>query len=208
VLGLLGGISFGFVAALRPGRWADRAISLFSMIGLSVPSYWLGLLLIIVFSATLKWLPSSGMGNASDDPLDLLAHLVMPAIATAAVSAGMTARAARASVLETFGEDFVLTLRAKGLRNRDILFHVAKNAAPPIMTVAGLQLGYLLGGSVLVETIFSWPGLGRLIYQAIQSRDLRVIQAAVLVISVTFVLMNLLVDVLQLLVNPRLRRAA
>lgn len=207
VLGVVGGVGFGFLAALRPGRWADRAISFFSMIGLSVPSYWLGLLLIIVFSATLKWLPSSGMGNATDDPLDLLSHLIMPAIAAAAVTAGMTSKAARASVLETFGEDFVLTLRAKGLRNRDILFHVAKNAAPPIMTVAGLQLGYLLGGTVMVETIFSWPGLGRLIYQAIQSRDLRVIQAAVLVISVTFVLMNLLVDVLQLFVNPRLRRA-
>jgi peptide/nickel transport system permease protein len=101
----------------------------------------------------------------------------------------------------------VLTLRAKGLSDRQIMKHVARNAAPPIMTVAGLQLGYLLGGSVLVETIFSWPGLGRLIYQAIQSRDLRVIQAAVLVISVTFVLMNLLVDVLQVVVNPRLRRA-
>jgi peptide/nickel transport system permease protein len=120
----------------------------------------------------------------------------------------MTARAARASVLETFGDDFVLTLRAKGLTDGQILRHVAKNAAPPIMTIVGLQLGYLLGGSVLVETIFSWPGLGRLIYQAIQSRDLRVIQAAVLVISVTFVVMNLLIDLLQVVVNPRLRRAS
>jgi peptide/nickel transport system permease protein len=207
VVGLVGGIAMGFAAALRPGRWADRLISLLSMVGLSVPSYWLGLLLIIVFSATLKWLPSAGMGTTSGDPLDILAHLIMPAIATAAVTIGMTARAARAAVIETFGEDFVLTLQAKGLSDPQILKHVARNAAPPIMTVAGLQLGYLLGGSVLVETIFSWPGLGRLIFQAIQSRDLRVIQAAVLVISVTFVLMNLLVDVLQVVVNPRLRRA-
>jgi peptide/nickel transport system permease protein len=208
VLGLVSGIGLGFLAALRPGRVADRVISLFSMIGLSVPSYWLGLLLIIVFSATLKWLPSSGMGTTRDDPFDLLTHLIMPAIATAAVTIGMTARATRASVIETFGEDFVFTLRAKGLTDGELLLHVAKNAAPPIMTVAGLQLGYLLGGSVLVETIFSWPGLGRLIFQSIQSRDLRVIQAAVLVISVTFVLMNLLVDVLQIVVNPRLRRAS
>ncbi|GAC1325244.1 MAG: ABC transporter permease [Chloroflexota bacterium] len=207
VLGLTTGVGLGFLAALRPGRWADRTISFLSTIGLSIPSYWLGLLLIIIFSATLKWLPSSGMGNSQDNPVDLLTHLIMPAIATSAVTVGMTARAARASVIETFGEDFVLTLRAKGLSNGAILWHVARNAAPPIMTVAGLQLGYLLGGSVLVETIFSWPGLGRLIYQAIQARDLRVIQAAVLVISVTFVLMNLCVDVLQVLVNPRLRRA-
>jgi len=110
VVGLLGGISMVVLAALRPGRWADRLISLLGMIGLSVPSYWLGLLLIIVFSATLNWLPSAGMGNTSGDALDVLAHLVMPAIATAAVTIGMTARAARAAVIEAFGEDFVLTL--------------------------------------------------------------------------------------------------
>jgi peptide/nickel transport system permease protein len=177
------------------------------MMGLSVPNYWLAILLIILFSATLQWLPAAGMYGSEGTLLDLVKHLVMPALATSAVTVGLTARMTRASLIETFGEDFVLLLRAKGLTEGQILRHVAKNAAPPILTVAGLQVGFLLGGSVLVETIFSWPGLGQLIFQAISARDLRLIQAAVLVIAVTFVLVNLAIDVLQTLVNPRLRRA-
>jgi peptide/nickel transport system permease protein len=109
--------------------------------------------------------------------------------------------------MDSFGEDFVLLLRAKGLSNWQVLKHVLRNAAPPIMTIAGLQMGYLLGGSVLVETIFSWPGLGQLIYQSISTRDLRLIQASVLVIAVTFVTINLVIDLLQIVVNPRLRQA-
>jgi peptide/nickel transport system permease protein len=140
--------------------------------------------------------------------VDLLTHLLMPALAASAVTIGLTARMTRASLIETFGEDFVLLLRAKGLTGGQILRHVAKNAAPPILTVAGLQVGFLLGGSVLVETIFSWPGLGQLIFQSIASRDLRVIQAAVLVIAVTFVSINLVIDLLQTVLNPRLRRAS
>jgi len=139
--------------------------------------------------------------------VDLLKHLAMPALATSAVTIGLTARTTRASIIDTYGEDFVLLLQAKGLTGLQILGHVLKNAAPPIMTVAGLQIGFLLGGTVLVETIFSWPGLGQLIFQAISSRDLRLIQAAVLVIAVTFVTVNLLIDVAQTLVNPRLRHA-
>jgi peptide/nickel transport system permease protein len=207
LIGLTLGIGLGALAALQAGRWTDRLISLQAMVGLSVPNYWLAILLIILFSATLKWLPAASMAPAGAPPLDLLKHLIMPALATAAVTIGQTARMTRASFVDTFGEDFVQTLRAKGLGDWQILAHVAKNAAPPIMTVAGLQVGYLLGGSVLVETIFSWPGLGQLIFQAISSRDLRVVQAAVLVIAVTFVLVNLVIDLLQTVVNPRLRRA-
>lgn len=207
VLGLSLGMVLGVLSAVRAGRAADRVISAVSTMGLSVPNYWLAILLIIVFSATLHWLPSAGMHGASGGPLDLLRHLIMPATASSVVTIGMVAKTTRASLFETFGDDFVLTLRAKGLSEFQILTHVVKNAAPPIMTMAGLQVGYLLGGSVLVETIFSWPGLGQLIFQSIQSRDLRVIEAAVLVIAVTFVLTNLAVDLLQTLVNPRLRRA-
>src|SRR5439155_27279645 len=134
--------------------------------GLSVPNYWLAILLIILFSAALQWLPAAGMYGSDGTPVDLARHLVMPALATSAVTVGLTARMTRASLIETFGEDFVLLLRAKGLDRGQVLLHVAKNAAPPIMTVAGLQVGYLLGGSVLVETIFSWPGLGQLIVQS------------------------------------------
>ena len=207
VIGLTIGITLGLLAALLRGRWADRAISIVAMLGLSVPNYWLAILLIILFSATLQMLPAAGMYGPDGDFVDLLKHLVMPGLAASAVTIGLTARTTRASIIETYGEDFVLLLQAKGLTGLQILGHVLKNAAPPIMTVAGLQIGFLLGGTVLVETIFSWPGLGQLIFQSIASRDLRLIQAAVLIIAVTFVTINLLIDVLQTLVNPRLRHA-
>jgi peptide/nickel transport system permease protein len=207
VIGLTLGIGLGLISALVRGRLADRVISIVAMLGLSVPNYWVAILLIILFSATLQMLPAAGMYGPDGDFMDLLKHLVMPALATSAVTIGLTARTTRASIIETYGEDFVLLLQAKGLTALQILAHVLKNAAPPIMTVAGLQIGFLLGGTVLVETIFSWPGLGQLIFQAISSRDLRLIQAAVLVIAVTFVTVNLLIDVLQVLVNPRLRHA-
>jgi peptide/nickel transport system permease protein len=207
VIGLCVGISLGLLAALLRGRWLDRGISIISLLGLSVPNYWLAILLIIGFSASLQWLPAAGMYGSDGDLADLLKHLAMPALATSAVTIGLVARTTRASIIETYGDDFVLLLQAKGLSGLQILAHVLKNAAPPIMTVAGLQIGFLLGGSVLVETIFSWPGLGQLIFQSIASRDLRLIQAAVLIIAVTFVMINLLIDVAQVFVNPRLRRA-
>ncbi len=207
LIGLTVGITLGLVSALLRGRAADKVISIIAMLGLSVPNYWFAILLIILFSATLQLLPAAGMYGPDGDFIDLVKHLIMPAIATSAVTVGLTARTTRASIMETYGEDFVLLLQAKGLTGPQILLHVLKNAAPPIMTVAGLQIGFLLGGTVLVETIFSWPGLGQLIFQAISSRDLRLIQAAVLVIAVTFVTINLLIDVLQVLVNPRLRHA-
>ncbi|TCO60731.1 ABC transporter permease [Actinocrispum wychmicini] len=206
VLGLAAGILLGSLAALWVGRWPDRLISGSSVLGLSIPNYWLSILLIIVFATGLKVLPAGGMHGPDGGFGDLLAHLVLPAIAASGVTAGLTARMTRASLLETLGEDFVLTLRAQGLSKRQVFGHVAKNAAPPIFAVGGLQIGYLLGGSVLVETIFSWPGLGQLMYQAIAERDLRVVQGAVLVIAVTFVVVNLVVDLLQAVVNPRLRR--
>lgn len=207
VLGITLGVALGTLAALNAGRLIDRVISIISMTGLSVPSYWLAILLIIIFSAQLQWLPATGMGSLEEGIGDLLRHLLMPALATSIVTIGMIARMTRSSLIEQLSEDYVLMLRAKGMSKGRIMLHVGKNAAPPIMTVAGLQVGYLLGGSVLVETIFSWPGLGQLIFQAIASRDLRVIQAAVLVISITFVVVNLLVDLLQTIVDPRLRRA-
>lgn len=206
LLGISVGITLGTLAALANGRWLDRAISIVSVVGLSVPQFWLAILLIIVFSANLRWLPASGMNSPNGNFFTSLKFLIMPAFAASMVSIGNVTRMTRASLLQNYGEDFVMTLRAKGLHGWQILLHAMKNAAPPIMTVAGLQLGFLLGGAVLVETIFSWPGMGQLIFQAIASRDLRVLQAAVLVLAVVFVLANLLVDILQTLVNPRLRK--
>ncbi len=208
-LGVVGGLTLGTFAAMNRGGIADRIVSILAMGGISVPSYWVAVLLIIVFSATLKWLPAGGIqSNDSTGFMDYLAHVAMPASAGAIVSIGVTARMARASLIETYGQDFVDLLRAKGLSGRQILVHVAKTAASPIVTVAGLQVGFLLGGSVLVETIFSWPGVGLLIYGAIGARDFAVLQAGELVIAVTFVLMNLTVDMLQLVIDPRLRKAA
>ena len=208
VVGLISGIAMGTAAALRPGRALDRLVSALAITGMSVPSFWLGILLIILFSATLQWLPASGMAELGDGVGDFTSHLIMPAIANAAITIGLTARTTRSSLIDTFGEDFVYTLRAKGLGDWQILQHVAKNAAPAILTMIGLQIGYLLGGSVLVETIFAWPGLGNLIYTAILARDLILIQSSLLVIAVTFILLNLIVDMLQIVVNPRVRRLA
>lgn len=206
VIGISAGLTLGTLAALANGRWLDRAISMIAVIGLSVPQFWLAILLIIIFSANLRWLPASGMNSPDGNFVTSLKFLIMPATAAAMVSIGNVTRMTRASLIQMYGEDFVMTLRAKGLNGGQILLHALKNAAPPIMTVAGLQVGFLLGGAVLVETIFSWPGMGQLIYQSIAARDLRVIQAAVLVLAVTFVVVNLIVDILQTTVNPRLRK--
>jgi|GraSoiStandDraft_11_1057310.scaffolds.fasta_scaffold207398_1 peptide/nickel transport system permease protein len=208
VVGLGLGIIAGTTAAVFQGRWPDRLISTVALSGLSVPSYFVAILLVIVFSAQLKLLPASGMHGSDGDLRDFLGHLAMPLIAGSLVTLGVTARVARASVIETFGADFVDLLRAKGLRSYQVLPHVIKNAASPVLTTSGLQVGNLLGGAVLIETIFSWPGMGALIYTAISARDLRVVQGATVVIAVTFVLLNVLVDLLQMIVDPRQRRTA
>jgi peptide/nickel transport system permease protein len=208
VVGLGLGIIAGTTAAVFHGRWPDRLISTLALSGLSVPSYFVAILLVILFSAELKLLPASGMHGSEGDAFDFLSHLAMPLLSGSLVTLGVTARVARASVVETFGADFVELLRAKGLRSYQVLPHVIKNAASPVLTTSGLQVGNLLGGAVLIETIFSWPGIGALIYTAISARDLRVVQGATVVIAVTFVLLNVLVDLLQMVVDPRQRRAA
>jgi peptide/nickel transport system permease protein len=209
VLGVSVGLALGTLAAMNRGGRVDRFVTGIGMIGISIPSYFMAIVLIIVFSATLKWLPAGGMsGNNGGGLLDYLQHVAMPAFAGAFVSIGVTARMTRASLIETYGQDFVDLLRAKGLHSGQILLHVAKTAASPVLTVAGLQVGFLLGGSVLIETIFSWPGVGLLIFGAIGARDFQVLIAGELLIAVTFVLMNLCVDLLQLIIDPRLRKAA
>ena len=207
IVGLGLGIIAGITAAIFRGRWPDRLISTVSLTGLSVPSYFIAIMLIILFSAQLKLLPASGMGNPGD-PLDFLSHLLMPLVAGSLVTLGVTARVTRASMVETFTADFVELLKAKGLRAFQVLPHVIKNASSPVLTTSGLQVGNLLGGAVLIETIFSWPGVGSLVYTAISARDLRVVQGATLVIALTFVLLNLLVDLLQMVVDPRQRNTA
>jgi len=206
VVGLAGGVALGTAAALRRGKLSDRLISFFSLTGLSVPAFFLAIVMLIVFSANLGWLPSAGTGR--DEGLgSLLQHLVMPTVAGSLGTLAITARVTRASVIETYGADFVQTLRAKGLSGLQVLRHVARNAISPVLTTSGLQVGNLLGGAVLIETIFRWPGIGTLVYTAISQRDLLVVQGATLVVALTFVLINLLVDIGQATIDPRLRRA-
>jgi peptide/nickel transport system permease protein len=203
------GVVLGTLAAARHGTWVDRLVRAISVAGVSIPPYWVALLLIIVFAVQLQWLPASGMRSVTGDGGvgDVLSHLVLPAIAASMVALGLMSRMVRASVLDILHQDFILTLRAKGMGSPAVLRHTLKNAAPPIMTVAGIQIGHLLGGSVLVETVCGWPGVGQLIYQAISQRDVPVTQGGVLMVSLLFVLLNLTVDVLHGVVDPRIRRA-
>ena len=191
------GLPLGFLGAIREGRAADRLSNVGSVLGQSIPSFWLGLLLILVFSVTLGILPTGGMGSA--------AQLVMPGITLGLYSLGRVVKLTRSSVLDVLRADYVRTARAKGLRERVILYrHVLKNAAIPIVTIIGLQMSGLIGGAIVVETIFAWPGLGRLIVQSIQFRDFPTALAAVFFTAVTVSLINLLVDLLYGLLNPRI----
>jgi peptide/nickel transport system permease protein len=205
VFGIVSGAALGITAAFHRGRWLDRLLSTVSLAGLSVPSFWLGIVLLIIFGATLKVLPTQGTG-LSGGPWQFFQHLIMPMLAGGLVTQGITAKVTRASMVEALEADFVTTLRATGLTTRQILWHTLKNALNPILATSGLQIGYLLGGQVLIETIFSWPGMGMLVYNAISARDLLVVQGAMLVIAGTFVAINLVVDILQAVINPGLRR--
>lgn len=206
--GLTVGMLLGTLAGVHRGTPIDRVVTGSAIVGLSVPSFWIAILLLIVFSAQLKWLPAGGIGQLSEGIVPFLKHLIMPVLAGSLTTIAITARVTRASVVETFQSEFVDLLRAKGLREWQVLLHVGKNAISPVLTTSGLQVGYLLGGSVLIETIFSWPGLGQLVFNAIAQRDLAVVQATTLVIAVTFVLLNLAVDLLQATFDPRIKRTA
>src|SRR5215467_4431479 len=174
------GIALGLLAAFRQGRWLDKAASAIAVIGVSVPHYWAGIILIIIFSVQLNWLPAMG---AADDPgiLPYLRHIALPTVALALIPLGVITRVVRSAALDVLNQEFVLALRAKGLVSRRVFTHVVKNAAPQILTVLGLQFGFQLGGSVLVEAVFSWPGTGYLLNLAIFQRDIPVLQGVILV---------------------------
>ena len=194
-------VPIGVISAVRRGSALDFLGMTLAVLGQAIPGFWLGLMLIYVFSVRLGWLPTGGTGG--------LAHLIMPCIVLAAFYAARMARLTRSSVLDILNEEFVLTARAKGLAElRVIGKHALKNAAIPIVTLAGLETGQLLGGAVIAETIFAWPGVGRLTVQALQNRDFPVVLAAVFVISVSYTLINLLVDLLYGWLDPRTRREA
>jgi peptide/nickel transport system permease protein len=211
LIGFAFGTFFGFVAGYFRNSPLDKIASLLSVFGVSMPHYWLGMVLVIIFSAQLGWLPPTGAGpdgsgNWRPD-IEHLRYLILPAITMSVIPMGIIARTVRALVADILAQDFIQALRAKGLSEFGVFKHVVTNAAPTALAVMGLQLGYLLGGSVLVETVFSWPGTGFLLNAAIFQRDLPLLQGTILVLAMFFVLLNLAVDVLQTALDPRIQRS-
>jgi len=208
LLSTIGGIALGIASATRANSLLDRLSGVASLFGASMPVFWLGIVLMVIFSLWLGWLPASGMyaPYGGGGLRDLLSHLILPAVTLAAASVTIIARLTRATMLETLGQDYVRTARAKGLGERKVVWrHALKNALIPIVTVVGVQAGYLLGGAVLTETVFAWPGVGTLVVQGILARDMPLVQGGVLVIALSFVLVNLLVDTLYAWLDPRIK---
>ena len=206
------GATLGVLASQRVNQLRDNIISVFAILAFSVPVFWLGLMLIVVFSVNLGWFPAGGMETMASGKhgvlrlLDILRHMVMPVTTLGLFYVALYTRVMRASMLEVFNQDYVTTARAKGLSERRITFrHVFRNALLPMVTLVGVQFGTLLGGSVLVETVFSWPGLGRLAFEAVFQRDINLLLGVLLMCSVLVVLSNILVDVLYSQLDPRIR---
>ena len=205
LVGLLIALPAGILSAVKQGRPVDYAASSFSQIGISVPDFWFGLLLILVFARTLGWLPPSGYVSPLEDPVEAIRRLILPATTAGVVTGAILTRFVRSSVLEAMGAEHVRLARAKGMPERYILrHHVLRNAWIPVVTITGLQLATLLGGIVVVEVVFAWPGIGRLALDAVVRRDYPVLQGAVLLIATGFLLINLLVDLLYARLDPRI----
>ncbi|MFN8593495.1 MAG: ABC transporter permease [Thermomicrobiales bacterium] len=206
IIGCALGIPAGVVAAVRRDSWTDLFVRVAGLFGFSVPNYWLAILLVIVFSLKLGWVPPAGYTPPSKDLGAHLRYLALPALTMALPIAAEQMRFLRASMLDVIHQDYVRTARAKGLPPRVVVVnHALKNAMIPFLTISGLQFGFLLGGSVVIEQIFSWPGVGWLTYQSIQSRDYAVVQGAVLLSAIGFLLINLLVDLGYSVLDPRIR---
>lgn len=205
LVGVLIGVPFGVAAASFAGSWVDRAIMIFAVAGISIPYFWLALLGIIIFSVELRWLPATGYVSPFTDGLAALRYLIMPVLALGISQAAFVARLSRTTMLQVLQENYIRTARAKGLRGtRVLLTHALRNVLIPVVTVVGLSFGILLGGAIVTETIFGIPGIGRLILQAILQRDYPIIQGALLLIAMFNVLVNLIVDLAYVLIDPRI----
>ncbi|QDG78885.1 ABC transporter permease [Labrenzia sp. PHM005] len=204
VFGLLAGI----ISAMRQFGWTDKIITLLVLIGISTPSFWLGLLLILIFAVNLKLFPASGMYAiyGGGDLPDLLHHLALPALTLSVVATGVIARLTRTAMLEVLRQDYVRTARAKGLSENKVIYkHAFKAALVSVIPVIGIQAGFVIGGAVYIETVFQWPGIGSMLVKAISTRDLLLVQGGVLVVAAAYVFFNLLADVIQTIIDPRLR---
>jgi peptide/nickel transport system permease protein len=206
MLGFILGIGTGLIASSYHGRWPDKLFSAIATTGVSLPHYWCAMVLVLIFAVFHDWLPAQGMGDDSVPLYGRLEYIVLPVITLSLIPMGVIGRLVRATVLEIRGQEFVGALTAKGLPRWPVVRHICKNAAPPVLALMGLQFGYLLGGSILVETVFNWPGSGNLLNLAIFRRDIPVLQATILVLASFFVVLNLLVDIAQAAIDPRIRR--
>lgn len=203
-LSLLIGIPAGVISATKQYSKFDYITMVLALIGISMPVFWLGLMLVLIFSVKLGWLPSVGIGEAGF--IDGLKHIILPGLSLAIISAGVFARFTRSSMLDIIKEDYIKTARAKGLREKIVIWkHAFKNALPPIITIIGIQFSSLLSGAILTETIFSWPGMGKLIVDSIEKRDYSLVQGGVLFVAFVYVVINLIVDISYALLNPKIR---
>jgi peptide/nickel transport system permease protein len=210
-IGFTLGLFFGLIAGYFRDTWVDKVATSIAIAGVSVPHYWLGMVLVIIFSVQLNWLPAVGAGAGGSAAWawdwEHMKYLILPAVTTSVIPMGIVTRTVRALTGDILSQDFVEALRAKGLQELKVFKHVIKNAAPTALAVMGLQLGYMLGGSILIETVFSWPGSGLLLNSAIFQRDLPLLQGTILVLALFFVFLNLLVDIAQAFIDPRIKRA-
>jgi peptide/nickel transport system permease protein len=205
-ISILIAIPAGVLAAVRPNSLLDRVLMIISISGAAIPGFFLSILLILLFAVTLDWLPAGGYANIGDDPVDHFRYMILPSITLGFAGAGFLARIVRSTMLETLNEDYVRTAYAKGLQQRHVVIgHAFRNALIPVMTVSGILLASLLGGAVVVETVFNIPGMGRLLVQSVTRRDFAVVQGAVMWVAAIEVLVMLLVDVLYVFVDPRIR---
>lgn len=202
-------LPLGMAAALRPWSWIDLCSLVIAQLGLAVPSFWLGILLLLVFAVKLQWLPLLGYVNFTLSPAHWLEHLLLPAFALGVIRAAILTRMFRLAFLEELGKEYVMVARAKGLPERRVLFHhTLRNALLPVVTIAGLQLGYLFGGAIIIEQIFGLPGIGRLLLTAISGRDFPLLQGLIAFMAIVFTGLNLLIDLLYGLLNPKIAFAA
>ena len=205
------GVLLGLLAAMRLNTWKDAVITVFALITYATPLFWVGLMMIVVFSLKLGWLPTSGMENVAafyegwDRVKDISIHLILPTITLSLFYLALYTRMMRASMLEQYGQDYVVTARAKGLTERRITFvHVLRNALLPVVTMAGVQVGALIGGSVIVESVFAWPGLGMLAFESLFARDLNLLLGIFMLSSILVIVVNLLVDIVYCFLDPRI----
>lgn len=207
LVAMLLSLPFGIISALDNGRWPDRLITLYNSLAMGIPSFWLGILLILVFALHLKWLPPSGFADIVESPTEGIRYIVMPAMTLGVFISAVWARFIKSSILETIHQDYVRTAHSKGLpQNLVMTRHVLRNAMIPVITVVGLNFGSLLGGAVITESIFDWPGVGRLLVQSLLTRDYSIVQALIMIAVLVYLMVNLVTDLLYAVVDPRISR--